>query len=362
MQATNNISKLFSVSGCISPKGIQQYIAGELTVAEKELVDLHLSTCELCADAVSGYQQRNDPEKVTHAIIDINRQLHQRFLRIHTRNSRELAFVSVFSTAATVILLTGLFYLMKQRELYRERLMAYSLQDSVAISDRTIGQPEIYMDESANVNKAAGSGIHTEIMSSKAKEANIGHISKQEKVEKYHIAFTDEFREEHKIIDSEPLVDTMIIAAQTNPESDISVVAYAAKSSAREKNDNYKTLPAEKNADYSVSAEVSNVVEEMPGFMGGDINKFREYIQQKIRYPVKAAEAGIEGQVVVSFIINEKGKLINPKIVRHLDPLLDKEALRVISSSPTWTPGVQSGKAVSVQLTMPVVFKLKQDK
>ncbi len=360
MPTTYDIKKLFTISGCISPEGMQRYVTGALTAAEKELINAHLGTCELCTDALGGFQQHNNPAKVSLAVTDINRQLHQKFLRIQTKKVRERSMVSVFSAAATIILITGLFYLMKQREIYRGRLLAYSLQDSITISDRTIGQLKNDMNESVKISGKAESGEHTVTMPHPSKESNVYFKSKQPEDEN-KATLSYESAEELRIVSYEPSPDTLHVAEATKQEDDFSVAGYAVKSATRDKKESLQAIPADAEGDNTVSGEVFMVAEEMPVFKGGDINKFREYVQQQIKYPVKAAEAGIEGKVFVSFIINEKGKLINPKIIRSADPLLDKEALRVISSSPAWTPGMMNGKPVSVQLAIPVIFQLNPD-
>ena len=105
--------------------------------------------------------------------------------------------------------------------------------------------------------------------------------------------------------------------------------------------------------------EVYNIVEEMPKFQGEDADAFRVYISQNLKYPKIAKDHGIQGKVFVSFIIDTKGDITNVKVVRGVDPSLDKEAIRVINSSPKWEPGKQDGKAVNVQYTFPIVFSLK---
>ncbi len=361
MPATDNIKKLFTVSGCIAPEGMQRYIDGTLTAAEKELIDAHIGICELCTDAIGGYLKHNNPSKASRVVLDINRQLHQKFLRIQTKKARERSMVSVFSAAATIILITGLLYLMKQREIYRERLLAYSLQDSITISGSSVSRHRNYIDESANLQKKAEQEILTETMPTRAITSG-ANINNKQKSEEFRItAAADEPVEELQLAIVNPRSDSLHIAEITNAEIDINVVGYAAKGTSMEKKKSFQSSPADSEADNAISDEVFIIAEEMPGFMGGDINRFREYVQQHITYPAEAAKAGIEGKVFVSFVINKKGKLVKPEIVRSVDPLLDKEALRVISSSPEWTPGMQQGKPVNVQLVIPVLFKLQHE-
>ncbi len=100
-------------------------------------------------------------------------------------------------------------------------------------------------------------------------------------------------------------------------------------------------------------------VEEMPLFNGGNANSFRDWIQKNIKYPEIASENGISGNVLISFTINTIGEVCEVKVLRGVDPTLDKEAVRVISSSPRWTPGKQGGRIVKVQFNFPVRFVLQ---
>ncbi len=84
-----------------------------------------------------------------------------------------------------------------------------------------------------------------------------------------------------------------------------------------------------------------------------------DYISKNVKYPLKAEENGIQGRVIVTLIITKEGKVTNPKIVKSVDPSLDKEALRVVRTLPDWIPGRQNGKAVNVLFTIPVTFRLK---
>ena len=107
------------------------------------------------------------------------------------------------------------------------------------------------------------------------------------------------------------------------------------------------------------TAEVFFIVEEMPDFQGGGHVAFREYIAENISYPQAARKDSISGRVFVQFIVNENGVVSKAEIVRGIHPLLDKEALRVVMSSPDWIPGRQRGVPVSVAFTFPISFVLE---
>lgn len=101
------------------------------------------------------------------------------------------------------------------------------------------------------------------------------------------------------------------------------------------------------------------MVEDMPLFQGGNSDTFRAWIAKNLKYPEIAAENGISGRVYIQFCVNSKGDIVDVVVLRGVDPALDKEAMRVVSSSPKWTPGKQRGKAVKVQFTFPVNFVLQ---
>jgi TonB family protein len=105
-------------------------------------------------------------------------------------------------------------------------------------------------------------------------------------------------------------------------------------------------------------SEVFFIVEEMPEYPGGEA-ALRKFISEKILYPVIAQENGIQGKVYVSFVVSADGSVRNARIARGVDPVLDKEALRVVNSMPRWTPGKQRGKAVNVSYTVPISFVLQ---
>ena len=104
--------------------------------------------------------------------------------------------------------------------------------------------------------------------------------------------------------------------------------------------------------------KVFDVVEEMPQFPGGQA-ALLEYLSKNIKYPVVAEENGIQGKVIVTFVVERDGSISDVKVVKSVDPSLDKEASRVVKSMPKWQPGKQNGSAVRVKYTVPVQFRLQ---
>lgn len=107
-----------------------------------------------------------------------------------------------------------------------------------------------------------------------------------------------------------------------------------------------------------VATKVFDVVEEMPSFPGGQ-GALMSYLASNIKYPVVAQENGVQGRVIVSFVVERDGSISDVRVARSVDPSLDREAQRVVKSMPRWKPGKQNGSAVRVKYTVPVVFRLQ---
>lgn len=107
-----------------------------------------------------------------------------------------------------------------------------------------------------------------------------------------------------------------------------------------------------------VAQKVWEVVEQQPSFPGGP-SALMQWLFSNIHYPPVAEENGIQGRVVVSFIVEPDGSISNVQVVRGVDPSLDKEAVRVCKAMPKWQPGKQNGQAVRVKYNLPVTFKLQ---
>jgi len=104
--------------------------------------------------------------------------------------------------------------------------------------------------------------------------------------------------------------------------------------------------------------KIFEVVEQMPSFPGGDA-ALMQFLSKNIKYPVVAEENGIQGRVIATFVVERDGSITDVKVVKSVDPSLDKEAVRVLKSMPKWIPGKQNGSAVRVKYTVPVTFRLQ---
>ena len=101
------------------------------------------------------------------------------------------------------------------------------------------------------------------------------------------------------------------------------------------------------------------LVEEKPSFQGGDANQFSKWVNSRLQYPEIAKENGVQGRVTLQFTVEKDGTVTKVRVLRGVDPSLDKEAVRVVSMSPKWKPGKHRDRAVPVTYTFPVIFQLR---
>ena len=101
------------------------------------------------------------------------------------------------------------------------------------------------------------------------------------------------------------------------------------------------------------------LVEEKPKFQGGDANTFSAWVNKNLNYPEIAKENGVQGRVTLQFTVNTAGSVSDVKVLRGVDSSLDKEAVRIVSQSPKWTPGKQRERPVKVTYVFPVIFQLR---
>ena len=109
----------------------------------------------------------------------------------------------------------------------------------------------------------------------------------------------------------------------------------------------------------AIEGDIHQICEEMPDFPGG-MRECMYFLRQNIKYPEEAVKNKVEGRVIIQMVVKKDGSIANAKVVRHVDPLLDAEALRVVNLMPKWKPGKNQGEAVNVKYTLPVYFRLSR--
>jgi len=120
----------------------------------------------------------------------------------------------------------------------------------------------------------------------------------------------------------------------------------------------YKEGKIIKREDHSNESKIYTSVEKVPEFPGG-INAFYDFIRKNLKYPLPAYNGGIQGEVDLSFVVEEDGSLTNIEVRRGIGGGCDEEAVRIIKLSPKWSPGIQNGKPIRIGYGVPITFSLK---
>ncbi len=199
------------------------------------------------------------------------------------------------------------------------------------------------------VEPASGENPVFKIRNTEGEELHFSEITMEGKGISYYLPVKEDVFIEMMVKgrSGEKGASALVLSTLPYDENDVEVISISAGETKKEQVSS--TLP--ENTFF--------VVEDMPKFNGKDQHAFRNYIQEEVKYPEIAAEKGIQGRVFVQFIVTAEGKVDNVNVIRGVDPILDKEAKRVVSSSPDWTPGMQRGRKVNVAFTFPIVFELE---
>ena len=224
------------------------------------------------------------------------------------------------------------------------------------IKQKELEQQQAYMEamQLAQAQKAAEKEQKKEKKIEKPKEQPKKEVPETRATQKFTTPLIkkDELVKEENQVKQRDMLDAHVAVGAENKEgvADRSVVAAREEIAAAA-----PPPPAPKPA---VSNKVFDVVEVMPSFPGGN-GALMSYLSKNIKYPVVAQENGIQGRVVVSFVVERDGSITDVRVVRSVDPSLDKEAQRVVRNMPNWNPGKQNGSAVRVKYNVPVAFRLQ---
>ena len=235
--------------------------------------------------------------------------------------------------AVAILLMVGAFFFFSNRNGSPDATFMESLTDSIASLDSAaemVDHHVLELKESANSMPAE---VKTEIQQEKKKlEAKDNHADSRE------------------------------VPSPTQPSTSSGKVESTSQSAAKPE----PAKPVEATTSNNAAAEsqatkadaIHEVVDEPPSFPGGDAAQIA-FLSNNLRYPAVAMEQGIQGRVVTQFVVDKDGSITDVKVVRSLDPMLDKEAVRLVKSMPKWTPGKLNGSPVRVKCILPISFRLQ---
>jgi TonB family protein len=346
-------NKYFNETGCLTLDALEKYNSGKLEGNDLQTVSSHLAGCDLCSDALEGLKLINDKEKLNSLISEINDNLTKNLL--HNQKDRKIRDdrVFYFSAAAVIIILFGFFSYFK---FYINKFDTVISENS---GDKKVEMPvPKYREKGKNEKRTIDTKTIETITTEKLQyiTINLSDIEPEDMFDdELEISLNDEEPIEQNVTakdipDSNEgfLIDMVIINSDANVESGPS-----APPAHINLNDNNPRR--DKNRENSVKE--FTIVEIMPQFPGGETG-LRRYLQQNLKYPVKARNKGIEGKVYISFAVSETGRVTDVEVLKGIDPECNNEAVWIIKGMPEWEPGTQQGKPVSVRFVIPVYFKL----
>jgi periplasmic protein TonB len=346
---------LFLPSGCLTAGALMKYVSGSLSPENRASAGRHLASCPLCSDSAEGLTLfLNDPgsadpephkqashhpagavshaangNQTTHDVPDrffARTELINERIRNHPhahahRNAEREKYQPVklhtwLAVAASVALLFALVYLITLQTVKDQSVLAMKenpgakappMPDTLTVQAPQPSAPEAGKTRSAGEDAVKPKGV----------------VQKKEVPQPAGVSGV-------------PSGKRVAVSAPASTEE----TAISLNEEAQQ--------PEE---------AVLTVVEEMPSFPGGN-EKLRNFLQRNLKYPVQAAESGVQGKVMVGFTVGRDGSLSDIKVLRGIGGGCDEEALRVIRSMPRWLPGTQAGKKVDVRFTLPVEFKL----
>ena len=387
-----NTGRLFNQSGCLYFDTLQRYQRKNLNSSERELVENHLKECQLCREALEGFTRIPGQVRQQEHIDSLKKQLLEKIGQRKVkwaevssqRFNRKLVYISVAASVAIIIGLFGIFYSyfsprpamiadnIKEEKTYRaEEEAAYAEEETEDLAgiEELINEPAKKRDlrsEDVKVLQIEPEKDISHLEKTESNEDKIAEVNFQGEdttgflLEVAGVAYVKSFAETtdtKAIAQNQPemLEETAAKSRDIIEKPGIEMVAVEYSPESRKKT---KTLVYDSTPEESES-EIFNIVEEMPEFKKRGYKDFEEFIQKNLRYHEEAVEKEISGIVIVQFVIDVTGKIKNIEVVKKINPLLDKEAVRVISSSPKWKPGKQQGVKVKVNLSHPVEFKIK---
>lgn len=410
----NSINDMvFTSSGCLSPSGIEDFAHNILPENLQEKAKQHIKNCDLCREAVEGYliwtsgritlkEQSVSYKPVVagklfsaeetpfrHKIEDINNRVKNR-VKVHTeeqnlhRGKKKVMPIGWMAMAASVILLVGLFYrsffypsikekTVTENIVQKNKNLSSENQPTVTIVADTVKQiavvtanrkkPEQTVDivedniviTDPALSEADGS---TAVMEEEvANNGNAAYKNAEAELPAPAVADEKADKPSGEIVPENPFAAKVQPAAVADAKLE-KKSAESIRSGRSQADVTYVDGIKVTGAEVEDREEIFLVVEQMPEYPGGD-DAYKLFLQNNIRYPQSAKENGIEGTVYLSFEVNKKGKIRNVTVLRGVDVDIDSEAVRVVKMMPDWIPGIQRGKPVDVNITLPIKFSLK---
>lgn len=432
MSESNKHIDLFTNSGCLTTEALKGYVSEALSELENDQVKGHIDSCELCSDALEGYQLMSDPTKLDSIVSEINENFQVRHAEgakiTQTHKFKLQTRLYYFGAAASVIILIGFYFYLQnyiskkstsqsvsqvidldkksippmpkgkfQEIVTNPESISQQKSEEVEPSQKERPKQQIKKESTIQVttikqpliqeNEEEVIAYVPPLKAVRAPESIPKSLGSQERVTDFEETIEPEEYAAVDIASTQPVeyyIGGVIVYDKTNEK--LGLVSSSAKSSAKSgKGSRQKsmdvmpqTVASESKKEMDVMMEQNldqeqqefenesaltdenhffSLGNEVPQYPGG-YEALIEYLNSNLNYPKEARESELQGQVVISFIIEENGEVSSATIIHGIGKGCDKEILRVVKLMPDWQPAYKDGKPVRVLFNMPITFRL----
>ncbi len=335
---------LLNQSGCLRRETLLAWLENRLSPAEKTIVENHLQECILCREAIEGFES-SYAARVRAAFADINTSMQQRLLLHEKKGLSRRMKLSL--AAAVLLLLIGVFSVFKFRPVEKPMEIAQEIHQPKLEQQAPASAPVIVekvKDKAAEKSPALAKPL--------AKEK----ITGEDRITKNEVEIPAQ--------EAETVTETLAAGPmeqkEEKPAEEPEAIAYNAPAAEKRRSEPVSARSM-RYAEKSVAVEYKDktestyyVVQEPARFQGGDISKFKTYVESKFAEAGKEAGFNVSGILTVSFIVDKDGKMRDVFVVKGLDAKTDSIVKSIVESSPVWQPGRQQGKAVNVNMVVEV--------
>jgi TonB family protein len=333
-------------NSCLTRNDILAYCNNQLDADNKQAMEIHLQTCQLCKDALDGFKGLTSNE-MGHAINDLDQKFNNYLTKENTVNKSSyltISLLAVSAAAAVAAIFTIIQFMDKPISTSQQSTFDFSVDlstnveppDPPAISYDVLKKSD--PDRVASTSKTSKSTEKDDIGTPKIM------IQRRKPI---HETEVKGYEKPHKIPNTKTVEKKILAEANIIIPGEMIRYGYS-------HSDKVITIQFDSPTNKSNSAQKT-----LPSFQNKGIDGFVNYIAQNIEYPEDARLNGIEGTVVVQFTVEKNGRLSNVHVVNKVHPSLDFEALKTIKSSPIWFPGTINHQPASVQLSCPVSFVIQ---
>jgi protein TonB len=363
---------------CIHQDTLIKYLRGELTGKEMNQVERHLAICPMCADELEGLSLMESPEDIQGIAERLNNKIDARVDAPQKRNFSIPYYSKIAATLLVLVSISTLVYYSIKRITPPLTISEHVALEEKVTSPKATEQQDITAIELQELEKTTIKQPDERRITSPPAKDNIETINIADDVVDVDLSIDeideDTINEDICEIAASPLpasasvIDETSIGASSNERASEVAVTSLGRNKRKTKAETTSTSAYEPDSEVVElnlmideedidEEQVFLLVEKMPTFSNGENEEpFRTYVERNLIYPQSAAENGIQGKVFVEFTIEIDGTVSDVRVIKGVDPLLDKEAVRVIESSPSWNPGMQRGKPVRVKMNFPVNF------